>query len=274
MRELTEEEKGNQIFDRGWNDYLVEREYELRKNTMIDIHENLDGWKAYGWKSETPLTPFASDYQYYIVDKKIFSEEESKEWNDFLLEQEEIIKKKYSPGLRGTGRTGLGPEHVTSRYQYFNLLEFDFYLVPRLINEIMSGMKTVLSLSGNSDWHSTLFAKAWFNVMRQGEGMQLHSHSHHCRTLYGFHVSINAKETSTTYFHPEVLQVGPQGIDFLDSIDNPNQIGMITLFPNNIPHAVRSNQQKIPRISIAGDITPASNEENQIEQNTIEIGIL
>lgn len=248
MRGLTEEEKGNQIYDRGWNDYLAEREYEKRKNTFDHIQEELeDGTKIYGWKSEPPLTPFASRYAYYISDKRIFSEEECKEWTDFLLRQEKIIKEK---------------DH------YSNLLELDFHLIPALISEIYNGFKTILSVSSNTDYHSDLFAKAWFNVMRQGQGMQLHTHSHHCRNLYGFHVSIDAKDTATSYFHPEVLQVSEHGIDFLDSMDRPNQIGYLTMFPNDIPHAVRANNDQTPRISIAGDITP------EAELYTIEIGTI
>ena len=246
MNDLTEEEKGNKIFDRGWNDYLLEREYEKRKNSFLHIQEELeDGTQIYGWKSEPPLTPFASDYAYYISDKRIFSVEECKEWTDFLLREEKTIKEK---------------DH------YSNLLELDFHLIPDLINEIYNGFKTILSVSGNTDYHSDLSAKAWFNVMRQGQGMQLHTHSHHCRNLYGFHVSIQAEDTATSYFHPEVLQVSPQGIDFLDSMDRPNRAGYLTMFPNNLPHAVRANIHETPRISIAGDITPED------EQTSIKIG--
>ena len=238
---------------------------------MIKIEEELaDGTNVYGWKSEPPETPFADDYAYYLTDKKIFSEEECKEWNDYLLNQEIILKNKFSPGLRGSGRTGLGPDAITSRFQYFNLLEFDHPLVERLKTAIFEGMKTVFDISGNSDWTKSLYAKSWFNVIRQGEGMQLHSHSHHSRTLYGFHVSINAKETATSYFHPSVLQVGPNGIDFLDAFHNPNRIGYLTLFPNNILHGVSPNQQETPRISIAGDITPFLGDDSL--ENAIEIG--
>ena len=66
---------------------------------MIIIQEKLeDGTELYGWKTEPSLIPFASDYAYYLTDKKIFSEEECKEWNDYLLEQEIILK--FIPLLR------------------------------------------------------------------------------------------------------------------------------------------------------------------------------
>ena len=249
MNEPTEEEKGNKIFDRGWSVYLAEREFEKRVSTFDHIQENLeDGTQVYGWRSKPPLTPFASSHAIYISDKRIFSVEECKEWTDFLLGQEQVIQEK---------------DH------YSNLLGLDFHLVPTLIREIFRGFMTILSVSGHSDYHSDLYSKAWFNVMRQGQGMQLHTHSHHCRNLYGFHVSIQAENTSTTYFHPELLQVGPQGVDFLDSMDRQNRAGYLTLFPNDLPHAVRVNTSETPRISIAGDIVCETKEPHLIEIGTI-----
>ena len=83
---------------------------------MINIEEKLtDGTSLFGWESEAPLTPFAPDYAYYLTSKKIFSEEECKEWNDYLLEQEQLLLDKYRMSI-GDGGTGLGPTSITSRY--------------------------------------------------------------------------------------------------------------------------------------------------------------
>ena len=131
---------------------------------MINIQEKLeDGTELYGWKSEPPLTPFAPSYVHYITDKKIFSEEECKEWNDYLLEQEQILLKKFITST-GDGQTGLGPNAITSRWVHFNLLKFDFHLVPKLKTEILNGIKTILSVSDNTSWQETLYSNCWFNV--------------------------------------------------------------------------------------------------------------
>ena len=67
---------------------------------MIIIQEELTNeTHLYGWKSEPPLTPFAPNYAYYLTDKKIFSEEECKEWNTYLLEQEQILLDKFRISL-------------------------------------------------------------------------------------------------------------------------------------------------------------------------------
>ena len=173
---------------------------------MIEIQETLaDGTRIFGWKSEPPLTPFAPSYAHYLSEKKIFSEEECKEWNDYLLKQEPILADKFRTSI-GEGRTGLGATSITSRYTHFNLLEFDFHLIPKLKTEILNGIKTILSVSDNTNWQETLCGNSWFNVMRKKEFMEIHSHGYYPHSFYGFHVSINAIETTTSYYHPIKFQ--------------------------------------------------------------------
>ena len=236
---------------------------------MIEIQENLaDGTLLYGWKSEPPLTPFAPDYKYYISEKKIFSEKECKEWNDYLLQQEPILLDEFRTSS-GDGYTGLGDNSITSRYSHFNLLKFDFHLIPKLKTEILNGIKSILSISGNTDWQETLYTNSWFNVLRQGESMNAHTHGFHMHTLYGFHLTINAHETFTSYYHPIKFRE--------ESFHVPNKIGYLTLFPSDIPHGVSPNKYETPRITLAGDIFPSTwlDEEHDPlkNENLVEIGI-
>ena len=215
-----------------------------------DINETLkDGTRLYGWKSLPPLTPFAPDYAYYFSEKRIFSEAQCEEWNEYLLEQEEVLLDKFrtSPG---DGSTGLGGLSITSRFRNFNLLEFDFVHVDALKKALYDGMETIFSVSDNTSYSTTLNVNSWFNVLRQGEEMQTHFHGYHKNTLYAFHVSIAAKKTFTTYFHPIKYQE--------QRFHVPNKIGYLTLFPNFIPHNVSPNRYEIPRVSIAGDICPST----------------
>ena len=213
---------------------------------MINIDEELpDGTRLFGWKSEPPLTPVAPSYTYHFAEKKIFSSEECESWNEYLLEQEIVLLDKYRTTV-GDGATGLGATSITSRYSDFNILKFDFHGVPKLKTEILNGIRTLLRVSGNS-WQETLYANSWFNVLRQGEAMQTHFHGYHKNTLYGFHITINATETFTSYYHP---------IKYQEEVFHvPNKIGYLTLFPNFIPHSVSVNRKVTPRISIAGDTT-------------------
>ena len=150
---------------------------------MIEIKEKLeDGTYVYGWKSEPPLTPVAPSYAHYITEKQIFSSEECNEWNEYLLEQEPLLLDKFRKSA-GDGATGLGEYSLTSRYRYFNVLKFDFHLVPKLKKSIYDGIKTILpfyqhtlELCGTvrTNWQETLYANSWFNVLRREEGMNMH----------------------------------------------------------------------------------------------------
>ena len=214
---------------------------------MNEINETLkDGTRLYGWKSDPPLTPVAPSYVYYITEKQIFSSEECNEWNEYLLKQEPLLLDKFRTSA-GDGATGLGTTSITSRYPFFNVLNFDFHCVPKLKKTLLTGLQTLLSISGNTSWQETLYANSWFNVLRQEEGLDTHSHGYHKNSFYGFHVIINATQPSfTSYYHPIKFQ---QGAFYV-----PNKIGYLTLFPNYVPHEVSPNKYETPRISIAGDI--------------------
>ena len=215
-----------------------------------EITQGFEEWeddtRIYGWKSEKPLTPFAPDYTYFITEKKIFSEEECREWTDYLLEQELILLDKYRISTLGDGGTGLGDNSITSRFPHFNVLTFDFHLVEKYKTEIFNGIRNILRISSNTKFRETIYANCWFNVLRQGEGMHEHQHGYHKNTFYGCNLSINAFETFTSYYHPIKFQGATYHV--------PNKVGYLTMFPNFIPHSVSINRYPQPRISIAGDI--------------------
>ena len=213
---------------------------------MINIQEKqADGTLLFGWKSDPPLTPFAPSYTHLFMEKKIFSEEECEEWNEYLLKQEQIILDNFRTSL-GDGSTGLGDNSITSRHPFFNVLEFDFHLAKQLKTKLFDCICCLLNITGNTTWQETLYTTCWFNVLRQGEKMKIHSHAYHDSTFYGFHVTIKATETFTSYYHPVKHQE--------EAFHVPNKQGYLTLFPNLIPHGVTPNKYETPRITIAGDM--------------------
>ena len=230
-------------------------------------NELKDGTISYGWKTDPPLTPFAPSYVHYFSEKKIFSEKECKEWNTYLLGKEQALLDELRT-TKGDGNTGLGGISITSRHLHFNVLKFGFPLVAKLKTEILKGVCSLLDVSDNKNWDETLYANSWFNVLRQGEGMDTHSHGYHKNTFYGFHLTVSAIETFTSYYHPIKFQE--------EAFHVPNKVGYLTLFPNFVPHSVSPNRYDTHRISIAGDIYASTwlEEESSIvhNKNLVELG--
>ena len=240
----------------------------------IEIEEKLpDGTRLFGWKSEPSFTPIAPSYTHWFSEKKIFSSEECESWNKYLLRLEPVLLDKFIT-TKGDGGTGLGESSITSRYAHFNVLKFDFDLVPKLKESICDGICTLLRVSDNTDWQDTLYSNSWFNVLRQGEEMDVHAHfdtSVIKHILYGFHVTIKAIAPSfTDYYHhlkfsPEIFHI-------------PNKIGYLTLFPNFIPHGVSPNRYTTPRVTIAGDTFSSSwldeTTPGAMNKNLVKLGII
>jgi hypothetical protein len=118
-----------------------------------------------------------------------------------------------------------------------------------LKTEILDGVRTLLHISGNTNWHKTLHTNCWFNVLRMEENMETHFHGYHKNIFYGFNLTIGAKQTFTSYYHPVTYPHDEKG-----AFHVPNRPGYLTLFPHFIPHGVSTNKHSEPRISIAGDI--------------------
>ena len=143
--------------------------------------------------------------------------------------------------------TGLGNDSITSRFPYFSVFDFEHPFVER-IRSVLEYMQDICTIT-KTNWHSHLYAQSWFNVMRNGQKINFHSHGMNEDILYGFHITIETQNTSTIYHNP---------FDTKQIIEVPNDIGTITLFPNYIPHQTTTYEGNDVRISIAGDITESS----------------
>ena len=148
----------------------------------------------------------------------------------------------------GDGNTGLGNDSITARFPYFSVFDFEHPFVERIRQAVLEYMQDICTIT-KTNWHSHLYAQSWFNVMRNGQKINFHSHGMNEDILYGFHITIETENTSTIYHNP---------FDTKQIIEVPNDIGTITLFPNYIPHQTTTYEGNDVRISIAGDITESS----------------
>ena len=194
--------------------------------------------------------PFVPDYRFVLLSGPCFTIGECREIKYYLLQKETELLKKHTHHMEGIGdgNTGLGNDSITSRFPYFSVFDFEHPFVERIRQAVLEYMQDICTIT-KTNWHSHLYAQSWFNVMRNGQKINFHSHGMNEDILYGFHITIETENTSTIYHNP---------FDTKQIIEVPNDIGTITLFPNYIPHQTTTYEGNDVRISIAGDLTESS----------------
>jgi hypothetical protein len=190
-----------------------------------------------------------------------------KELREFLLEKETYLKENFPAA--SDGATKLGPNSVTSRFQYFNLMNFDHPVIKQLKKEIkrFHGQFTrdVYGLTYTPP--SNLRIRSWFNVMRKGERIHKHSHSLHPHTYYGGHFTVSCNQTATIYVLPyehahelDLIRRINQGEGVFNRSHSfyvgHNIPGQMSIFPNYVPHFTTRHAADEERVTIAFDITP------------------
>ena len=205
------------------------------------------------FQSQDPETPFAPSWDYIIGCKQ--TDIDTSELAKVILDQEKKILEQYPDGSfeytnYSDGSTGLGKDSLTSRYSFYNLLEWDYPVCKQLYenirifhNEYLYGTigqkkKKYKSLDG------LLQIRCWANVMRKGDKIKKHSHSSHPWTYLSGHFCVQCENTSTNYYH--TYTGNPYRIE--------NSIGQMTIFPTWVPHDTDKHEGDSERITIAFDI--------------------
>jgi len=194
------------------------------------------------FKSKPKKTPFAPEWNYYIVET-ILNDVNVKKLHSFLLKKEKNILK-----LKKTnhGHTGL-KNHTTTRHGNYNLFSFKNKEIDNLKNEIIKiHNKFVFNL--NLKPVKNLYVKGWFNVMRKNEYIKPHIHSLDPDTYLGGHFCISCENTSTYYIN-SINQINEP-----ETYESKNIPSKLTLFQNYIPHYTNKHRGKKERITIAFDL--------------------
>ena len=158
-----------------------------------------------------------------------------------ILEKEKEIVKTYPSA--SSGGTGLGKNSLTSRFSFYNLLEWKCF--KNLREDIK---KFYIDYSDFYDQNEPIYVQCWANVLRNGEKMNLHSHcsdKHH--TSYG-------GISGTLFVYGDIKTYTQYHFGDKNNIFILNEPGVMTLFPSNISHKVDEYTGNNERISIAFDI--------------------
>ena len=229
------------------------------------------------FESQSPKTPFAPTWDYTIGCTQI--DIDTDELAKVILSQEKKILEKYPSGSfeytnYSDGSTGLGADSLTSRYSFYNLLEWDYPVCKQLYENIHKFHNDYLygtigqSKKRYPSLEGLLKIRCWANVMRKGEKIKKHSHSSHPWTYLSGHFCVQCEDTSTNYYHTYTGKSYPI----------KNKAGQMTIFPTWIPHDTDTHQADTERISIAFDIVCDSKKQfesgfgkDPLEDNLIEI---
>jgi hypothetical protein len=200
---------------------------------------------------QIPDNKVAPSWSYFIGIDNIFTFNECDEIKNILLDKEisllnetnQNLDQDIESGIIRDGGTGLGNSSITSRFIYFNVLNWDYDFSNKLKKHLNQSIKIYLQQYELS--YDECYVKCWFNVLRNGQKILKHHHSDHPYTLIGGHLTICTQETHTYYENPFTNEVAKI----------KNTIGDLTLFPNWIKHWTDSYEGNDVRISIALDVS-------------------
>jgi len=163
-----------------------------------------------------------------MIYKTIFNKKEVKDISNFILDNEERIKK-LGPSMYNNG------DSLTGRFYIYNFFNSD-------IGHLLK--KKILPFLEENNINKPASIQCWANVFRKGENIPRHIHGD--EDGLKFHVA--------NIFFKGDEKIGTTYILNKDEKVIENRSGEIVLFNSHIPHYVRKNNSSRPRISMALDI--------------------
>jgi hypothetical protein len=199
--------------------------------------------KIINFKSETRKTPFAPEWNYYLIEDYVMGVDLNNISKFLQKKKKDVLKLP----VHSDGYTGLGETSTTARHRHFNVFSFKNKEIMKLKNKIIL-LHDVFLKTLKIPNQGSLYIGGWYNVMEKGQKIFPHLHDVSPYTYLGGHISIQCENTSTYYINP-VNQLNEPEV-----YQSKNKNGKITLFQNCIPHYTDIHNSDTPRITIAFDI--------------------
>ena len=210
------------------------------------------------WKSESPRTPFAPNWNFPFYTEKVFTREECKEIGESILRKEKEIIHEFKD-VTNDGGTGLGGDSLTAKFSKFSVWEWDEPWVNTLRDTVNRGCAAMGQymhdeglwdigcgqVDGFNHREEIYYSQCWANVMRSGEQILPHWHSSYKDSFLGAHLTIAANRTGTYYSNSFNKQV-VKGF--------ANKPGEFYMFPNHLVHWTDKHDHPFERITVAMDI--------------------
>jgi len=194
-------------------------------------------------------TPYAPTWD-YTLGTTFFPINLEKLSKTCLEKEKEIKRLPTSKDWKGNftdGYTGLGKNSTTSRFQSYNVLEWNTPESNSLLKSIKSQLRVYNHHLGNST-PEHVWISCWVNILRWSQHIKPHKHSTSPDCYLSGHFNVQVKDTSTCYMSP-VNQLNDPEI-----IEVKNIPGEMNFFPSYIFHYTTPHYSFKPRITIAMDI--------------------
>jgi len=189
----------------------------------------------YKIQNKSKLNFFNPVYEYYIYENILNID--LNYLKKFILQKEKQIINKYP--AYSDGDTGLGNNSLTSRYPYFNLLQYKElnFLKERIKHEYDTFLNEL-----NVD-KQNVYVQCWANVMKKGDKIKKHIHGNNNYGYLGGHICVCTENTNTYYVNPYNRK------DFISKNIN----GKLSFFPDYLAHYTDEVKNDL-RITIAFDM--------------------
>ena len=211
------------------------------------------------FKSEPKKTFFAPEYDYTIFETMVQKVNFENLAKLILSKEEELLKLPMSTVAKDA-YTGLKDNSTTTRFDKYNVLKWEDENIEPLKGNILhfhNGIMQYFKLPIPKE----LYIQCWVNIMRKGEQIKPHLHDIGSYCYLGGHICVQCDDTSTHYINP------------INQINDPmtysskNDVGKITIFPNNVPHYTDTHNSDRERITLAFDIFPENPNTLEHSQN-------
>jgi len=237
------------------------------------MNDDVDGLEVnvIPFLSEEPLTPFTPFWKYFILECKL-TDIDINSLRDFLLSKEpEIMSIKDVP-IDDAG-TGVGHDSTTGRWLYYNIFDWDHPEIRKLQKNIKELYHDYYKNIVNTMAIPNTNIRGWMNILEKGQHINKHLHGCGNTSFLSGNFMISCEDTMTVYVNPyevasmkQLLNRIDQGESFESGNLYPsiNVPGMLTLFPNYVPHFTSVHEGDSPRISLAFELTPFENRDDYI----------
>lgn len=196
----------------------------------------------FNYRSPPKCNYFAPEYDYKIWQSNIENPALVEAMRKLILIKEKEIIAKY-PDVKGDGGTGLGTDSLTSRFGKFNVFK---WTEPCFVEfqdwvrgEYLKFLQALMLPSPKT------YVTCWANVMRKGQIIQPHWHSHTPNSYLSAHFTVSAEGTQTGYQNP---------FDRNEWFSSDNDAGKLTIFPSFLMHGTTMHNGDSERVTIAMDI--------------------